>query len=78
LQSEDIQKYVRSEQSEVFAIEIENPTVVGNREYEGLRFWNVANLRFNPGHYRIDVDKQSTAIRINEFSFLRLLNTDVA
>jgi len=24
------------------------------------------------------VDKQSTAIRINEFSFSRLLNTDVA
>lgn len=41
---------------------------IGNAK--DFRFWHVANLRFNPGHYRIDVDKQSTAIRINEFFFL--------
>jgi len=41
---------------------------IGNTK--DFRFWHVANLRFNPGHYRIDVDKQSTAIRINEFFFL--------
>jgi len=41
---------------------------IGNTK--DFRFGPVANLRFNPCHYRIDVDKQSTAIRINESFFL--------